>query len=612
MSLKGRRFLEFGGFRLDPDERVVYRGDDPVALTPKAVETLLTLVANAGRIVDKSALMQAVWRDTFVEEGNLSQQIFHLRRALGDQPDGQPYIETVPRRGFRFVADVVDTWEEGQPTRRRGWRRGAGWAAAAAAMLALAITVALWARAAPHPGNSASGRVMIAVLPFDTIGGDPRDDYFSDGLTEEMINRLARLNPARLSVIARTSAMLYKDSQKTIEQIGRELGVDWILEGTVRRSGGRVRVSAQLIEVSDQTHRWASNFDDDSREVLGLQKQIAEAVGRELSIVWPPAAPVPPAQAELVDPRVLTAFFRGRHTFNQLTDGSLQEAIGYFTEALRIQADYAPAYVGLADSYLMEGFRSASGFDAWSKAAAYASKAVELDASAADAHRILAMIRMRDWDWHGAEQEFRTALELNASSSAAYDAYSRLLQILGRHEEAIAAERRAIELDPLAHVSICNLGFRYYRARQYDAAIDQARRSLQVFPDCPWEYLVIGDSRVQQGSVREAIAAFEKSLDARSSTRGTLGLAYAYAAAGDRAAATNLLQELSATQTTVDPYLLAPIYVALDDHDEAFRLLHRAYEQRSLWLPFVNVEPKFDPLHGDPRFDDLLRAIGLR
>lgn len=628
------RFYEFGGFRLDPDERALYRGNEPVALTPKATETLLALVANAGRVVEKSDLMEAVWRGTFVEESNLSLQIFHLRRALGQQPDGRPYIQTVPRRGFRFLAEVTQPRQPEETTvsilpdlpqaRRESAPQYASryvtWTAVLT-VLTLTVAIAWWIRAAAPSVNPGS-RVMLAVLPFDHIAADSRNDYLSTGLTEELINRLARLDPDRLGIIGRTSAILYKRSGKDVGQIGKELGVEYVLEGTVRELTGRLRIDVRLIDVPRQSTRWATSVDGDLAEFSDVQTRLAQAVDERIATSLGTSRKASYSHKRRVDPRALSAYQMGRHSFNRLTEAALQNAIDRFNEAVAVQPDYAPGYVGLADAYLMKGFGSASGFEAWSTAKAYAVKAVQLDDSLDRAHAVLAVTKMHsDWDWQGAEREFQRALKINPSSASAHDGYARLLMITGRTEEGIAEQTRAVEADPLAHLFVCNLGFFHYQARQYDRAIGQSRRSLEAFPACPFDHLWAADAYLQKGLASEGIDELKRAVDLHAPgvnalaraypSRATLDLAYAYAKHGAPQAAIRTLTQLMRTES-VDPYLAAPVAVALGDYSEALRLLEEAYERRSFYIPWLAVEPKFDPIRDQPRFAKLVEQLGLK
>src|SRR5271157_3632607 len=392
-----KHFFEFGRFRLDPAEKVLFADGQPVPLTLKAFETLLALVESSGHVLEKDELLKRVWPSTFVEEGTLAQNIATLRKALGEGPDQRSYIETVPRRGYRFSAAVerVETGTAPEAPRPRVRRRVIAGAAAGAVLL-----LAGWfAREAIRPhGGPTRGKTMLAVLPFVNLNGDDSgEDYFSNGLTEELITQLGSLEPARLGVIARTSAMQYKDSHKDVRQISQELGVDYVLEGSVRRDGDHVRVTAQLIQARDQTHLWANEYDRNLSGILALQSDVAGVVAREIQIRLTPEESARLAVAHPVDPDAYELYLKGRYFWNKRTVVAYEKAIDYFNQAIARDPQYARAYSGLADAYALLGSRANAKIPrrkAMPLAKEAALTALKLDDSLAEAHASLAFVEM--------------------------------------------------------------------------------------------------------------------------------------------------------------------------------------------------------------------------
>jgi len=417
-----------------------------VPLPPKAAETLTVLVQNAGTLIDKEELLQKVWHDAFVEEGSLTRTISILRKALGEGSDGQEYIATVSKRGYRFTAKVTEMAE-------------------------------------PRP-VSAHARLMLAVLPFENMSEDLTQEYFNDGLTEEMITQLSRLNPKRLGVIARTSAMRYKGAKKSIREIGKELGVSHVLEGSVRRDAGRVRIAAQLIQVSDQTHIWAETYERNLGDILKLQSEVSQAVAREISVKLTPREAQRLATAREVSPAAYEAYLKGRHLWNKRTEDSMRKSIGQYEEAIRQCPDYAMAYTGIADTYVLLACRGmVPAKETFRKAKAAATKALELDPELGDTQGSLAHVRLHDWDWEGLELDFQRAIELNPAQAIVYHWYAEFLMSMGRPEEAIAMAQRAHQTDPLSPIIGSALGGVLYLARRYDQAVAVLQRAQEITPE---------------------------------------------------------------------------------------------------------------------------------
>ena len=576
MAAGGR--YEFGHYRLDVRAHLLFRNGRRVVLTPKAVDLLAALVEAQGEPVGKQELLHRVWPDAVVEEGSLTSHISLLRRVLAEGAGGRQFIETLPKRGYRFVGPCA-------------------------------------AMAQPAAATGA-GRRMLVVLPFENLSGGRKHDYFSEGLTEEMISQLARLSPEQLGVIARTSAMQYKSTTKTAQQIGQELGVSHLLEGSVRRSGERVRITAQLIRVSDATHLWAEGYERSLHDILALQAEVARAIAREIQIKLTVGVQHRLDRVAAIDPEAHEAYLRGRHLWNRRTEEGLRNSIALYEEAIRRQPDYAMAYTGVADSYVMLACRGmVSAKETFRKARAAARKALELDAELGEAHGSLAHVRLHDWDWEGLDRDFLRAIELHPAQPIVYYWYGEFLMSMGRPEEAIAMTRRAQQADPLSPVIAASLAMILYLARHYDEAARMLQRAQEIDPDHFLPHLRMGLVRLQQEGYPEAIRELQTAARlANHSTETLAALGTGYAMAGMSGEAHRIVAQLQASQAEhyVLPYNIAKIYAAARDKDKSFEWLERAYQEGDPDLIELNSEPLFDRLRGEPKFSELMRRIGFR
>jgi TolB-like protein/DNA-binding winged helix-turn-helix (wHTH) protein/Tfp pilus assembly protein PilF len=626
MPEKTKRFFDFGRFRLDSVERVLLADSHPVALTPKAFETLLELLENSGHILEKDELLKRVWPDTFVEEGTLVQNISTLRKVLGESPDGTAYIETIPRRGYRFAGAVRKTdfeprSEENFPpvpivTAQRAGRPG--WIVALAIIAVSLVTLFLvreriWQRSDPAPK-----KIMLAVLPFENLSGDPQQEYFSTGLTEEMITQLGDLEPNRLGVIARTSAMQYKGAKKDTRQIGRELGVDYILEGSVRREGDRVRITAQLIQVKDQTHLWARDYDRNLREILALQSDVASAIAREIKLKLSSEENARLTGTSALNPEAYELYLKGRYFWNKRTEDGFAKAIRYFEQATALDPRYAQPYAGLADAYALLGSLPNAEIprkEAMPKAKAAALKALQLDDSLAEAHTSLAFVMMHyEWDWPGSEKEFKRALELNPNYATAHQWYAVWLMSQGKQDAALEEERRAQEADPLSTIIKTDTAQLLVCAGRYDEALQQAQRALEIDPDFLLGHVYLGEAYTAKQDYQAAISEFQRVLaTSKRDVWATSGIAWTYALAGQRRKSEAILRDmLHGAKNREDLALqLATVYAAQGEKDKAFAWLEKAYQRRDGGLILFNVVPEYQSLHLDLRFADLDRRIGL-
>jgi len=566
---------EFGPFRLEPAERRLLREGTPIVLTAKVLDLLLALVERAGHLVSKEELLRRVWPDSFVEEANLSVNISALRRAIGDghQNSGK-YIETIPRVGYRFVAPVR------------------------------AVAVAT--------GESVIH--SICVLPLSNLSGDPAQEYFADGMTEELITFLAKSTTLR--IISRTSAMHFKETHKTVTEIARELNVDAVVEGAVARDGNRVRISAQLIEARTDQHLWAESYEGDLGDVLGLQNQVALAIANEIKVKLTPLHQgLYRARVRAVSYEVHELYLKGRFHWNKRTENGLKKSIEYFQQAIEGAPSYALAYSALADSYNMLGLWSVLPHtEVAPKAKAAATKALEIDDELAEAHASLGWSKFAfEWDWVGAEKELKRAIRLNPGYESAHRWLCNCLQQQGRLDEASVEIKVAKELDPLSLVNNTVLGQNLYFLQKYDQAIEQERRTLEI-DNFAYAHYVLGSAYEQKGDVGKAIVEFQTAATLNANPVYPAGLGHALALAGRRSEARKLLNELK--KLTIERNVawseVAAVYFGLGEKGHALAALETAYNKHSSQLNWVKVDPRFCSLHNDPRFQDLLRRMNLQ
>jgi len=464
------------------------------------------------------------------------------------------------------------------------------------------------------PATTGKGKVMLAVLPFENLSGDPEQEYFSDGLTEEMIAQLGRLQPARLGVIARTSVMLYKQREKSISQIGRELGVDYIIEGSVRRDAGRVRITAQLIQVRDQTHLWAESYERPLADVFAAQSDVSRRVADSLAVQLLPAQHAALARAPTSNPEAHEAYLKGRFYWEKRGEANLQKALDYFQQAIEKDPTYALAYVGVADTYyILADNIYLPNEQACPLAKAAAEKALALDDGLAEAHASLGSILTNcEWNWAEAEREFRRAIEENQTYALAHHWYAVLLASVGRKDEAIAESQQARQLDPLSPRINIGLGVRLYLVHHYDEAASQLQKTIELHPDHPFSHMYLGFVYLAKSRYAEAIAEFQAEMRIEASHPDAMsGLGIAYAGAGRRGDARRVLEELIKLdkQKSVAARAIALLYAALGEKEEAFKWLETAYRRKEGRMFWLKTDMRCDSLRSDPRFQDLLRRM---
>lgn len=575
----GLRPVRFAAFELDLRSGELRKSGVKVSLQDQPFQVLALLVQHAGEVVTREELRKSLWpADTFVDfEDGLNTTIKKIRMALGDSAEHPRFIETLPRRGYRFILPV-------QPP----------------AGIAL-------------PAGKPE-KVMLAVLPFNNLSADPEQEFFSDGMTEEMIGHLGMISPGKLGVIARTSVMKYRNADKGVAEIGHELGVNYVLEGSVRRAGDRIRINARLIQVSDQTHLWAKGYERSLTDVFAVQTEVAKSIADSLEVELLPnqnqRSVTPSAEA-------YEHYLKGRYFWNKRTEEALNKGVDYFNRAIGLEPGYAQAYAGLADCYAMLGWNSMlPPGAALPKAQAAATRALELNDTLTEAHASLAFCKMfHEWDWAGAEREFQRAFELNPSYPVARPWYAFELSALGRHAEASAEVRRARQLDPFSLAIGASAGLVLSLAGQHDEAVQQCLKTLEMDPAGFYQtHFVLGASYAAKGMVDEALRSLQTAVMlSNRNPHMVAALGHTLAASGRTREARELISELRERggERFAPPFNIAMVYAGLGEQDLTFEWLEKAYESRSLWLIFLNVHPMFEHLRPDPRFKALARRMGL-
>jgi TolB-like protein/DNA-binding winged helix-turn-helix (wHTH) protein/tetratricopeptide (TPR) repeat protein len=624
--------VRFGVFELDVRTGELRKGGTRIRLQEQPFQVLAALVERPGEVVTREELRERLWPSGVIVDfdHSLNKAVNKLRDALGDAADNPRFIETLPRRGYRFLIPVTDSVKRPNsvvepddivcpapevPEADRFWSKSRILAGLAVVAMALGV-MALW-RTWPAQASPPPGRIMLAVLPFRNLAGSPDEDYFSDGLTEEMIAELGRLtSDDRLGVIARTSAMHYKNTSRLVTEIGRELGVDYILEGSIRRAGRRVRITAQLVQIRDQTNLWSESYDRDLADVFAIQNDVASRIAGSLALELLPPQRASRASAPTTDIVAHEEYLKGRFLWSKRTEDGLRGSLDHFQRAVAADPGYARGYVGLADSYnLLADYGALAPADALPRARGAALRALEIDPRLAEAHASLAWTTLvYDRDIASAEQGFRRAIALNPGYASAHQWYAFCLKAAGRHEDAMREVRRAQELDPLSLIINAVVAWHHYYARQYDDAIAQARRVAALDPTFSRVNSYLGWSLLEKGEYAPALEALQKATDLfGNSPARRAEMAHALAVAGRTAEARRVLEEMTTLARTqyVESDLIARIHVGLGDRDRAFEWLERALAEHAPKLVLLRVDPRVDSLRSDPRFADLLRRAGL-
>jgi TolB-like protein/DNA-binding winged helix-turn-helix (wHTH) protein/tetratricopeptide (TPR) repeat protein len=660
--------FRFGPFEARTDAQQLSRNGIRIKLRGQPFSILELLLSHAGEVVTREEIRLTLWpADTFVDfEHGLNTSIKKLRQALGDSATEPRYVETLPRLGYRFIAAVEtvaepdkkrvnqETSEEVSgipevpgssdspanaipphpavagafPAREHG--RGVPrlqWLLGAAVLLAAGALVfnvsesrtrlfaffrstknaSVAVAASPKPPRS------IVVLPLQNLSNNPAEDYFADGMTDELTTDLAQFGSLR--VISRTSAMRYKGANKTAPEIGRELGVDTLIEGTVQRVANRVRIRIQLIDSASDRHLWARSYDHELKDVLVLQSSAARDIAEEVQGKVAPKTDLSAGNPHPVQPDAYEAYLKGRYFWNKRNEEGLKKSIDYFQQAISLDPKFAAAYAGLADSYSILGSDVLPAKVASAKAHDAANKAVELDPTIAEGHAELALVAFYyDWDWTRAEQEFRRAIELNPNYATAHHWYSYYLSAMRRFQEAMAEATRAQQIDPLSLSVNTTVAGRARDLGEYAQAIDLSRRTLEMDPNFVPAHIALGSIYEDQGMWAQAISEYQKAVElSHRSPPALASLGHAYGVAGQQKEARTILASLREASKTryVSAFDMAVVFAGIGDNDAAFQWLEKAYAERESQMAFLNVTRRLDPVRSDPRFADLLHRMGL-
>ena len=612
--------FRFGVFELDPRAGELRKKGMKIRLQGQPVEILVMLLGRPGATITREELQKKLWpADTFVDfEQGLNSAMKRLRAALDDDAESPHFIETLPRHGYRFVGSVNGSGqapaEEAETTHSAGAfiRLAALGALAllAVAALLLGLNVRGWRdrlfMRSPKPQILA-----LAVLPLANLSGDPEQEYFADGMTESLITELGKISSPR--VTSRQSVMQYRGSKKSLQEIAGELRVDAVLEGTVKRSGDRVRVTVHLSQAFPERPLWAQEYDRNIRDTLSLQGEIARAITDEIQVKLTPEERTRLAASRPVNPEAQDDYLRGLYFGSKWTELDLQTAIAHFKRAIEKDPTYAPAYAELAMAYFWLGNPEQGGPSAretMPQARAAVTKALQLDPSLARAHLALGLIVLNsEWNWSGAENQYRIALKLNPNCDWCYGVYGVLLRGLGRNDEAIVQTNRAIELDPLSSEYRRSLALIAFSSRQYDLAIKQCENL-----NSDDSAILVGLSYAQKNMYPEAIANLEKGIARSGRETSNLGyLGQVYGLAGRKSDTRKIIGELKerSRHHYVFPSVFANAYLGLGDRDQALMYLERAYEEKDPWLYYLKVWPPLDPLRSEPRFQTLMRRVNL-
>jgi TolB-like protein/DNA-binding winged helix-turn-helix (wHTH) protein/Tfp pilus assembly protein PilF len=632
----------FGPYELRPRTRDLYKGGTKLRLRPQPFQVLKLLVERAGDVVTREELHQLLWSaETFVDfEHGLNTSIKELRGVLSDSANENRYIETLPKLGYRIIVPVeVNQPAPAKEAIEQSQTADAGnlagqkstdnrtpqpvilqrWPTLLAISIVLILVLGggstwLWRKRSTELAARASSRIQsLAVLPLQNFSGNPEQEYVADGMTEALIGRLSTIEGLR--VISRTSSMQFKGTRSSVPEIARKLNVRAVIEGSVIRSGDRIRVTAQLIQGDNDVHLWSGTFDREFRDVLELQSEVAQSIAREIEVAVSGQERSRLVASRAVSPEVYESYLKGRFALNKSTSTGLKEAVGHFQNAINRDASFAPAHAGLAAAYTYLGtvFIGVSPLETRPKVLAAARKALALDPELVEAHVLLANTLQEEWQWAEAEAEYRRAIEIGPSDAGAYDGFSGWLLCQGRFEEALASARRAQELDPVAY-DHTQVGWILFQARRYDEAIRELRGVVAARPDDPGALWNLGFAQIGAEHFDEAIATLEKAASLSGRSSAVLGvLIRAYARGGRRAEALRVLDELHHRRQKgyVPAGAFLNAYLGLGDTEKAFEWLGRAAEERSNITQWLKVHPFFDPLRGDPRFAEFLRRANF-
>ena len=625
----GQEF-HFGDFTLDQARFQLQKGGRLVRLEKRPMELLILLVERRGELVSREEIAQRLWgRNVFLDvDHGINTAIRKVRQALRDDPEKPRFLETVVGKGYCFAAPVIsnngnqnpqpepihsavpiDSVPASQSPEQKSTSLRPWLVLGAIVLAALALAVVLY-RGRTTKGKDQPAIKSIAVLPLKNLSGDSTQEYLADGMTEELIGRLSGIHGLR--VISRTSVMHFKDTQLSVPEIAKALNVDALVEGSVIREGNRIRVHAQLIRTATDEHFWSQTYERNLQDVLALQSDVADAIANKVEVSVTGRERARLVAARPVSPEAYESTLKGSYN-DWNSEADIEKSIGYFQDAIKIDPTYALPYLGLGSAYLAQGsiMIGDSPQEAHQKVVSAAKKALELDPELADAHLLLADVKQKQYQWAVAEAEYKRALELAPNDASAHFALAEWLSWQGRAEEALAWARRGRELDPLS-VSGDDMGVIYYNARRYEEAIQEYRGVLAVRPDEANALWGMGIVLLATHQPQQSIPALEKALSVAKSSPGVAGsLVAAYAQTGRRKEALRLLDELKKREQPGYAGAFVHAYLGLGDYDQTFSWLEQGYKEQSNIMQHLKVDPMFDPVRGDPRFQDLLRRVGL-
>ncbi len=653
MPTRSQHLYEFGPYRLDTAERLLLRDGEPVALTPKAFETLAALVERSGHLIEKDELMKVVWADAFVEESNLTNNVYALRKLLGSGENGRTYIETVPKRGYRFTAPVKESPPETLVVEKRTLTRvvteenvadhspqksmiGAGEAVEGfvdrgetltkthtialakrttlpwllIALLSLSLIIAGFfiyrsLTVAPRPQIES-----IAVLPFRNESGNPDLEYLSDDVTEALINSLSQLS--NLSVKARTTVFRYKGKEFELQRISSELSVEAIVTGRVVQHGDDLVLYLSLVDARNGNQLWGEQYNRKLTDLVAVQNEIARDVSHKLRARLSGADERRATKAYTTNVEAYQLFLKGRFHVEKFTPQDTRKALAYFQQAIALDPNFAAAYANLAGTYLLlAGANDFPSRETILKAKENALKALSLDDQLSTAHEFLGFIHFQyDYDFVAAEHEFKRALELDPNDASAHESYGVLLSLLGRHEEALSESRQAAEINPLSPSINSSIGMALIDARRYDEAIAQFKKALELDAYFIPSYNGLAIAYQMQGNYAETVQNRAKILEMLGNPQGAAFIRESFAARGWQGFLRAMI-ESQAPQAPPYIYIKATMYAELGENDKALEILNQLYQERSLFILAIKVDPRLDKLRSDTRFQDLLRRVGL-
>lgn len=581
MAFEPKRVYQFGPFQLDTGERILKRNGEMVPLTRKAFDTLCLLVENSGCVLQKEEMMNRIWPDSFVEEATLAQNVFTLRRVLGESPTEAQYIETVPRRGYRFIAKVSvvvpDSGEQGEQ------------------------------------GRNGPTAKSLAVLPFKTLTPERGNEYFGLGMADALITKLCNV---REIVVRPTSAVLkYHRQDHDLYTAGRELKAQLVLDGAIQRLDDRIRITVQLVNLESGAPLWADKFDERFSDVFSLQDTISELVVEALTLELTNAQKSKLKKKHTKNSEAYRSYLQGRYLWSKWTEDGFLKSIEAFQRAIETEPGYALPYAGLADAYsslAFYGYMKPS--EAMPKVKEMALRALRIDDQLAEARLPLAAaLFFYDWDWVEAEREFEWIIQASPASAIAHQLHGLLLIAMNRLDEATSRLRQALELDPFSPLIKTTAGFPYYYSRRYDDAIELYRQIIDEDPHFGLAHVALGEVYAQIGRYEQAIDHYKVAIASWGEKPVLPYLGHAYAASQQKDKAIEIirrLEEMSAREF-ISPFSLAVVYAGLDARDELFEALEKAYHGRSNRLVFLSVHPIFEPFHSDPRFAAIIKRIGL-